>query len=149
MCLGGALLPRGFRPQNPVFVEIEQMLRRYRILQLRLAALQPRFVTAEGYFALSRRTSVRRPVESLAVERAEISTQIGRIRLILRALTKDERRFIDLRYFQGLPMWLVGNEMHWSQAQLYRLRTSVLAKAAWILGLSHEMGNTFERPNAG
>lgn len=72
-------------------------------------------------------------VESLAVERADISRKLLLIRACLRAMTRDERRFIELRYFSNFPVKVIEREMRWSRRELYRLRTSILAKAEWLL----------------
>ena len=124
--------------KKKAFQEIEQMFRSYRLWQLRLAAMQPRLVGVGGCAFIPRKGDPpRRPTENLAVQRADLAAQIERVQIVLKAMTPDETRFIEKHYFGGLPVKYVAAEMRWSRAQIYRMRISVLAKAAWILEWSN------------
>ena len=121
---------------GPTFKEVERMFQDFDEWQTRLSLLQPRVAVQMGFVSIDADGNPSRSaVEHLAIERAELSKKIEAVRGCLKLMTKDERRFIELRYFQNLPMRSVKYEMYWSRRQLYRLRASCLAKAAWLLGL--------------
>jgi len=120
---------------NKAFHEIEQMFRLYRLWQLRLAALQPRLVGAGGCAFVPRKGDPPgKPTEKLAIQRAQLAARIERVQIALKAMTRDETRFIELRYFDEFSLKRVAVEMGWSRAQIYRLQSSVLVKAAYVLG---------------
>lgn len=118
-----------------IFHKVEDMFCQYPSWQLKLMALQPRSTPREGYLTIPHdMPSGVSAVEALAIERAELSRKIGFVRTALRMMTKDEKRYIELRYFSDLPIKIVKKDMCWSLRQLYRLRTSILSKTAWLLG---------------
>ncbi len=120
--------------RREAFDEIERMFRSYHLWRLRLAAMEPKLVSRHGLPSAPREGAIRRPTEDFAIDRADLRTQIRLIEIIFNAMTNDEKRFIKLRYFSDLPMKVIWREMRgWSQRQLYRLRLSVLVKAAWIM----------------
>jgi DNA-directed RNA polymerase specialized sigma subunit len=107
--------------------KVEDFFRSYRKLQLKLEILEPRY----GQW-LKNPTEW---LEQLVIKRVEIKNQIRLIELSLDLLTRDERTFVEYRYFQEVPMREIGFHMEgWSEREIYRLRRSVLAKTAWIVG---------------
>lgn len=50
------------------------------------------------------------PQEALLAELVDLELRIKQVRLCLRAMTRDERRFVELRYFSGFPMKVVERE---------------------------------------
>lgn len=121
---------------DAAFRDIERMFDSYRLWQAKIASLRLKLGPRSTSFFVVRREpgSHGNPQETLLAEIADLELRIKQVRLCLRAMTRDERRFVELRYFSGLPMKVVEREMKWSRSQLYRLRTSVLAKSAWLLG---------------
>lgn len=120
------------------FRDIERMFKSYRLWQFKAASLRLRVGPRSASFFEVRHEpgSHGNPQETLLAEIADLEFRIKQVRLCLRAMTRDERRFVELRYFSGFSMKIVEREMRWSRSQLYRLRTSVLAKSAWLLGFS-------------
>lgn len=123
---------------NEIFLEIERLYRNYQAYVVKLSLLKPRISTVQGYISLQGQHHGSH-IEELGIQRAELSEKVDMVRKCLRAMTKDERRFIELRYFDGFTMQTVEREMHWSRRQLYRLRTSVLSKSAWLLGFLNKV----------
>ena len=67
--------------KKKAFQEIEQMFRSYRLWQLRLAAMQPRLVSASGCAFIPRKGAApRRPTENLAIQRTDVAAWIERER---------------------------------------------------------------------
>lgn len=114
------------------FREIGRMFRSYYAWERRAANLRLKLGPRSSSLINARheRRPQDNPQEALLAEIADLELHIKQVRLCLHAMTRDERRFVELRYFSGFPMKVVEREMAWSRSQLYRLRTSVLAKSA-------------------
>lgn len=120
--------------QSDLDRQVECFFRSYRKLQLKLEILQPHFTQVLREAAGSGGSSSTSWVEELAVKRADISNQIRLIELSMDLLTRDERTFVEYRYFQEIPMREMAQQMvGWSEREIYRLRRSVLAKTAWVI----------------
>jgi len=122
------------------FREVERMFRSYHAWKFKAASLRLRVGPRSASLINVRREPgpQENPQEALLAELSDLELRIKQVRLCLRAMTRDERRFVELRYFSGFPMKVVEREMAWSRSHLYRLRASVLAKSAWILGLRQQ-----------
>lgn len=119
---------------NEIDRKVESFFRSYRKLQWQLQILQPRYTQIMREAAGSGRSSATSWVEELAAKRADIANQIRLIELSLNLLTRDERAFVEYRYFQEIPMREMTEHMvGWSEREIYRLRRSVLAKTAWVI----------------
>lgn len=124
---------------------VERFFRSYRQFQLKLEILQPRYTQVMREAAGSGGASSAGWVEELAVKRADLSNRIRLIELCLNMLTRDERSFVEYRYFQEVPMREMADHMEgWSEREIYRLRRSVLAKAAWVVGWGEDRPNVAE-----
>ena len=123
------------------FREIEQMYRSYQRLKVKLELLQPRNVQIFSQTPVYHDGHSK--VEAMAVERLELERKIKLIQACLDIMTRDERLFIDYRYFQGKDMEMVPFLLNWSRRETFRLRQSVLIKTRWFLGLeSLDTNNT-------
>ena len=69
-----------------------------------------------------------------------------RIKELLDIMTRDERLFIEYRYFQGKEMEMVPFLLNWSRRETFRLRQSVLIKTRWFLSLGNQ--DTISTQNA-
>jgi DNA-directed RNA polymerase specialized sigma subunit len=119
---------------NEIDRKVESFFRSYRKLQWQLQILQPRYTQIMREAAGSGQSSATSWVEELAAKRADIANQIRLIELSLNLLTRDERAFVEYRYFQEIPMREMTEHMvGWSEREIYRLRRSVLAKTAWVI----------------
>lgn len=119
---------------NEIDRKVESFFRSYRKLQWQLQILQPRYTQIMREAAGSGQSSATSWVEELAAKRADIANQIRLIELSLNLLTRDERAFVEYRYFQEFPMREMTEHMvGWSEREIYRLRRSVLAKTAWVI----------------
>ncbi len=123
------------------FREIEQMYRSYQRLKMKLEFLQPRNVQIFSQTPVYHNGHSK--VEAMAVERLELERKIKLIQACLDIMTRDERLFIEYRYFQDKDMEMVPFLLNWSRRETFRLRQSVLIKTRWFLGLeSLDMNNS-------
>lgn len=115
------------------FKEIEMMYRRYPLLREKIQMLTPQTIRVLSHSPNSRGQIS--AVEEIAVTRADIQTEAKIICRCLAIMTRDERLFIEYRYFQDLVIDYVALNMHWSRREIFRLRQSILAKSKWLLEL--------------
>jgi DNA-directed RNA polymerase specialized sigma subunit len=115
------------------FREVEQMYRSYQRLKIKLDLLQPRNVQIFSQTPVYHDQHSK--VEAMAIERLEIERKIKLIQACLAIMTRDERLFIEYRYFQEKDMEMVPVLLNWSRRETFRLRQSVLAKTRWFLSL--------------
>ncbi len=117
------------------------MYRSYQRLKVKLELLQPRNVQIFSQTPVYHDGHSK--VEAMAIERLELERKIKLIQACLDIMTRDERLFIDYRYFQGKDMEMVPFLLNWSRRETFRLRQSVLIKTRWFLGLeSLDTNNT-------
>ncbi len=109
------------------------MYRSYQRFKMKLDLLQPRNVQIFSQTPVYHDGHSK--VEAMAVERLELERKIKLIQACLDIMTRDERLFIDYRYFQGKDMEIVPFLLNWSRRETFRLRQSVLIKTRWFLGL--------------
>ena len=115
------------------FREVEQMYRSYQRLKIKLDLLQPKNVQVFSHTPVYHDQHSK--VEAMAIERLELERKIKLIQACLNIMTRDERLFIEYRYFQGKDMEMVPILLNWSRRETFRLRQSVLAKTRWFLSL--------------
>ena len=72
------------------------------------------------------------------MERLELERKIKLVQACLDIMTRDERLFIEYRYFQGKDMEMVPFLLNWSRRETFRLRQSVLIKTRWFLSLGNQ-----------
>ncbi|HHW15376.1 MAG TPA: hypothetical protein GXX28_10670 [Firmicutes bacterium] len=73
-------------------------------------------------------------VERLAVRRADYARYISVVDAVMAIMPKDERQFIELRYFQGRSMEDVAEALHVGDRTAFRMRERVLDRFAIALG---------------
>lgn len=73
-------------------------------------------------------------VERLAVRRADYARCVGIVEAVMAIMPGLERRFVELRYFQGLPMEAVADTMHCGDRTVFNIRGRVLDRFAVALG---------------
>lgn len=115
------------------FREVEQIYRSYQYLKIKLDLLQPNNVQIFSQTPVYHDQHSK--VEAMAIERLELDRKIKLIQACLNIMTRDERLFIEYRYFQDKDMEMVPVLLDWSRRETFRLRQSVLAKTRWFLGL--------------
>jgi hypothetical protein len=115
------------------FREVEQMYRSYQRLKIKLDLLQPKNVQIFSLTPVYHDQHSK--VEAMAIERLELEDMIKLIQACCNIMTRDERLFIDYRYFQEKDMEMVPVLLNWSRRETFRLRQSVLAKTRWFLSL--------------
>ena len=115
------------------FREIEQMYRSYQRLKMKLDLLRPRNVQIFSQTPLYHDQHSK--VEAMAIERLALEEKIKLIQACFNIMTRDERLFIEYRYFQDRDMEMVPFLLNWSRRETFRLRKSVLAKTGWFLSL--------------
>jgi hypothetical protein len=120
------------------FRDIEDMYRKYERIRYKLAMLQPKNV--QVFSCLPIYHDGKSKVESMAVDRVELESQLKLIQYCLNAMTRDERLFIHYRYFMEKDMEVVPILINWSRREVFRLRHSVLAKTKWLLSLGTKNG---------
>ncbi len=121
------------------FREVEQMYRSFKRLKMKLDLLQPRNVQIFSQAPVYHNQHSK--VEAMAVERLELERKIKLIQACLDIMTRDERLFIEYRYFQEKDMEMVPVLLNWSRRETFRLRQSVLAKTRWFLSLENLEAN--------
>jgi hypothetical protein len=117
------------------FREIEQMYRSYQRLKMKLDLLQPRNVQIFSQTPVHHEQHSK--VEAMAIERLELENKIKLIKACYNTMTRDERLFIEYRYFQEKDMEMVPVLLNWSRRETFRLRQSVLAKTRWFVCLGN------------
>jgi hypothetical protein len=115
------------------FREIEQMYRSYEYLKIKLNLLQPNNVQIFSHTPVYHDQHSK--AEAMAIERLELERKIKLIHACLGIMTRDERLFIECRYFQDKDMEMMPVLLDWSRRETYRLRQSVLAKTRWFLSI--------------
>ena len=116
------------------FREVEQMYRSYERIKIKLDLLQPKNVQIFSMTPVYHNAQHSK-VEAMAIERLELEEKIKLIQVCYNIMTRDERLFIEYRYFQGKDIEMVSVLLNWSRRETFRLRQSVLAKTNWFLSL--------------
>lgn len=121
--------------KDKTFRRIEAILYNYPLMKLNLEKLQPSFGTSvivvgapapEGYKESE--------VERVGIYRADYSRKIEFIEKVLNVLTPEEKKFVELRYFQKLPFKSIEREMHLSESTLFRIRQRIIRSFAVAFG---------------
>ena len=112
------------------FREEEQLYRSYQRLKIKWDLLQP---WNGQIFNQTLPNQEQQTMETVAVERLELERKIKLIQACLDIMTRDERLFIEYRYFQDKEMEVVSSLLNWSLREIFRLRQSVLAKTRWMV----------------
>ena len=126
----------GIKMKRDNFREVEQLYRSYQCLKMKLDLLQPRNVQIFSQTPIYHDGHSK--VEAMAVERLELERKIKLVQACLDIMTRDERLFIEYRYFQGKDMEMVPFLLNWSRRETFRLRQSVLIKTRWFLSLGNQ-----------
>lgn len=117
------------------FYEFEEMYRSYQSLKIKLYLLQPKNV--QTFTQTPVYHDQHSKVEAIAIERLELEHKVKLVQACLDIMTRDERLFIEYRYFQGRDMEMAAILMNWSRRETFRLRQSVLTKTKWFLSLEN------------
>jgi DNA-directed RNA polymerase specialized sigma24 family protein len=129
------------------FDEIEHVLFDYPAMQVHLEKLAE---SADAYDFSYQKPRVSggdetSRVEKIAVKRADYDRCVKVVDAILAVLPGEERKFVSLRYFQGLPMETVARELHVEERTVYNIRSRALGKFAVALGWGRRHP-AFEQP---
>ncbi len=123
------------RDGTDVFERVESMFEHYRMNCLRREALRLRLgPKSASVVPLGKRHVEGWSDEGRACELADVDAEIRRCRLCLRALTRQERWFVEARYWNSFTMRQVARDLGVSVREAYRLRQSVVVKSAFVLG---------------
>ncbi|MFO7325983.1 MAG: DUF1492 domain-containing protein [Pseudomonadota bacterium] len=73
--------------------------------------------------------------EDLEREAQELERKIKRVNRALEAMDPEQRRLVELYYFERAPRWEVMDQLGISRRQFYRLRAGALETYAYVAGL--------------
>lgn len=111
------------------------MFRRYRLNRQRRNRLRRRLAPkSRSILKLDDFGGYGESWEDVACDLADVEAEIADCRACLSALTRQERRFVEARYFEGYTIAQVARDLGVSLREVYRLRQSVVVKSAFILG---------------
>ena len=120
------------RLSEPTKQAIEKLFSEYKLKRARAALLMAR-LTGAGGSILEWRPKGESTYEEVLVNLADLQKEIELIEIALSALTERERRFVILRYFDGLSHPAVARRLGLSERSTYRLRDRALIKVAAVL----------------
>ena len=72
--------------------------------------------------------------EDIACELADAEAEIDDCRLCLALLTRQERSYVEARYFWGLTYRETARQLGLSVREVFHIRQSVICKSAFALG---------------
>lgn len=116
--------------------EIEELYRRYNFNKEQLELLSEPFITSHLRPDKSSGGTQQSKAEMVAVRRAQAAIEVKMVEACLRIMTKDERDFIGLRYFEGEDMKMIARCMNCSERKLYKIRETIINKSRELLTIA-------------
>lgn len=134
------------RLSEPTKQRIEKLFSEYKLKRARAALLMARLEAPQGGSLILWAPKGEPAYEDRLATLADIEREIQAVEIVLAALSKRERVFVELRYGEGFSFPAVARRLGISERSVFRLKERVLAKAAIILGWQENVSSFGEKP---
>jgi DNA-directed RNA polymerase specialized sigma subunit len=116
-------------------VDIEKLFRNYYYNKSILELSEP---SLTSHLQLDKVSggSIESKVEMIAVRRAQAEIELKMVNACLIAMNKDEKEFINLRYFEEYDMKIVAGCIRCCRTDAYQIRRKVLTKSKKLLNIT-------------
>jgi DNA-directed RNA polymerase specialized sigma subunit len=117
--------------------EIESLFRHYYFNKEQLELLSEPTITSQlrldkGSFGNNEQSKA----EMMAIRKVQAEIDIRMAEACLKIMTKDEKEFINLRYFEEMDIKIIEGCMRIPARTLYRIRDSIIVKSRELLTIS-------------